>query len=206
MGITLCDSCFLSTSELLMHSYPAYPTSAESFSQALRAESSRKDPNPEGRAAYLYLGFPDGCLPEYSHVLLPQETMPETWQWRGCGWILSCERQRPTCPESQWLESRRGEGTTSPWRDFLIQVRVEGVAHPQNPNSPPLPDLKDHRTTPILTKTCQVLTSFILLMSQSILPRPDPSLLAKTISHITVYIWLQKQPPVRFLHNYCAAL
>lgn len=112
----------------------------------------------------------------------------------------------PTCPESQWLESRRGERTTSPWRDFLAQVRVEGVAHPQNPNSPPLPDLRDHRTTPILTKTCQVLTSFILLMSQSILSPPDPSLLAKTVSHITVYIWLQKQPPVRFLHNYCAAL
>lgn len=62
MGITLCDTCFLSTSELLMHSYPAYPTSAESYSQALRAESSGKDPSPERKAAYLYLGFPDGCL------------------------------------------------------------------------------------------------------------------------------------------------
>lgn len=62
MGITLCDTCFLSISELLIHPYPAYPTSAESFSPALRAEPPGKDPSPEGKAAYLYLGFPDGCL------------------------------------------------------------------------------------------------------------------------------------------------
>lgn len=62
MRITLCDTCFLSTSELLIHPYPAYLTSAESFSPALRAGPPRKDPSPEGKAAYLYFGSPDSCL------------------------------------------------------------------------------------------------------------------------------------------------